>query len=162
LRRRGASRLEIKELQGALEDFESASILLPDDKGVESDLSKVKARLKRQEADKQYKGGELELAEDLYGLALELDPKESKARANRTACLLKLFRYDEAIQEASLSLENLGQAEVKGRATALVRRGAAHAKLGKFKLGAADLEESLSLVDDDKVRVDLKHMQSQM
>jgi len=40
----------------------------------------------------------------------------------------------------------------------LVRRGAAHAKLGNYKQGIEDYKQSLSLVEDPKARGDMEAM----
>jgi len=161
--RRGASRVEIKELPGALADFESALRLLPGDKTIQADCNKVKARLRRHEADRHYKARELELAEDLYSQAIELDPAETKARSNRTACLLLLMRYAECIEEATKCIEALGgEGEEKARVQALVRRGAAHAKLGAYACGVEDYKEALGLKEDSKVRLDMENMENEM
>ena len=162
--RRGASRVEIKELLGALADFESALRLLPGDKTIQADCNKVKARLRRHEADRHYKARELELAEDLYSQAIELDPAETtKARSNRTACLLLLTRYAECIEEATKCIEALGgEGEEKARVQALVRRGAAHAKLGAYACGVEDYKEALGLKEDSKVRLDMENMENEM
>ena len=105
----------------------------------------------------------MELAEDLYSQAIALDPAETKARGNRTACLLQLRRYPDCIAEATKILEALGEGgETKTRVQALVRRGAAHAKLGAYACGVADLEESLTLAEDPKVRTDMEKMRAAM
>lgn len=157
--RRAASLLELKRLTEALEDFEKASALMPGDKAVQADVTKVRARVKRQQADVNYKAGELELAEEVYGQALELDKADIKARGNRTACLLKLCRYQEVVTEATSILEAQElEGNMKAKVTALVRRGAAYAKLGNYREGVRDYSDSLELKEDAKVRMDMEAM----
>jgi len=157
--RRAASRLEMKQLEAALGDFEEAQKLLPGDKAVAEDVRRVQGKVKRHEADTQYKSGELELAEELYGRALEYDAKDIKARGNRTACLLKLCRYQEVVTEATAILEDPALEQgAKTRLTALVRRGAAHAKLGNYREGVRDYQDSLEIKEDSKVQADMEAM----
>lgn len=162
LLRRGTSRLELKQLHGALEDFQSASELMPSDKTIQDDLNKVKARVKRHDADTQYKAGELELAEEMYAQAVDLDPTDTKSRSNRTACLLKLHRYEECVAEACTILEHLDPDDAsKAKVQALVRRGAAHAKLRNYTDGIRDYQNSLVIKEDPKVRLDMEAMKAE-
>lgn len=156
--RRAAARLELKQVSSALEDYEFAAQLLPDDERIASDLGKVRARLKRREADQHYKAGEIELASEVYQQVLEHDETDTKARGNRIACLLRLCRYVECVEEATLLLEGLEAGADKARAQALVRRGAAHAKLGNYQQGIKDYEQSLEIVEDPQVRADMETM----
>lgn len=155
--RRGTAYLESKQLPLALQDYERAATIRPTDKQIAEDLRQVRSRVKRKDADHHYKEGELELSLELYEQAVELDDTDIRARSNRTACLLRLFRYEECIEAATELLRDIKGGE-KLNAQILVRRGGALAKLGRYAEGIADYEASLALLDDVKVRADLATM----
>jgi len=159
LLRRGMARLELKDLQGAVEDYQEASLLLPEDERVAADLKQVRGRIKRTEADKHYKSLEVELASEVYLAAIELNPSDSKARNNRIACLLRLQQYEECIEEAGSLIALLEAEDTKMMAQTLIRRGAAHAKLGLYAQGIQDYEKALVLKENPKVRADMEAMQ---
>lgn len=99
----------------------------------------------RDAADLSFGQGEFELALAEYDVGLELQPQDPRILANKASCLLQLQQYEECVEWCNSSLDIVDESKPKMRASLLVRRGSAMAKLGKYEHGKIDLQAAIAL-----------------
>eukprot|EP00657_Telonema_sp_P-1_P006850 TRINITY_DN26313_c0_g1_i1.p1 TRINITY_DN26313_c0_g1~~TRINITY_DN26313_c0_g1_i1.p1 ORF type:complete len:196 (+),score=59.41 TRINITY_DN26313_c0_g1_i1:1-588(+) len=160
LARRGSAYSELQKLPEALHDFKRACSLLPLNQQLTADRDRVAAALHRRTADASFAEGEVELALAEYELGLNLQPDNAGMLANKATCLLQLSRYQECV-ECCDSAMPVVESKPKMRASVLVRRGSARAKLGSFAAGVEDLKAAIELQPQfaESLSADLEAMQ---
>ena len=93
----------------------------------------------RNRGNAAYKAGKLLEAINLYGIAHEEDPTDSRPLANRSACWFERGAYDEAAMDSDRALSLVAEGE---RAKLLCRAGKAHLFAGHVDSAAACFSEA--------------------
>jgi len=174
--RRGTARCQLGDFDNSRDDYKKAYELDQTNEGLKEDYEKmmeladVSALKKR--GDACFGGGEIDEAIDLYGQAIERDPRFVSAVSNRAGALLAKGQYDDCIADCDTALNmlaNLGSTSgpvpppgsEKRRdwvVRTVCRRAKAKSELGSYKDAVKDLEMALKMVPEgrQKVRDDLE------
>jgi tetratricopeptide (TPR) repeat protein len=133
--RRGIAHTRLGMLEQAVADLDAAHKMLPDTEALKDDLEELRASIaahpytkKKEEADKAFKQGDLDVAVAAYDAAIAADPGCFQALSNRAACHLRKEDYKSCIGDCTSALQLLdptGAYKTKLALRLLVRRGTA-------------------------------------